>query len=893
MGDHFFDSRDAWYEHEAQRHRVKWSCNTENHSEYDDERDLIRHFRTDHDTMFDDSRFASVRDVFRRRTQTVDGICNLCSQPSTNLKSHVARHLQQMALFALPRVNEVEGSEKAEQDTRSSQQSSENDLGIEMPQLMELMDELRECMGKQCIDPPQIVAVGDQSCGKSSVLGALTNIHFPVGSGICTRFPTHFQRRRGATLEGDDVRIIAHDVRDQDRYSRFLDGGIDTGNIFQFATAQIFPPNAKNFLSRDILSITQTGPKLPHVTAIDLPGLIHGVLIVNDVTTATELAHNYANMSNTILLAIISGIQNIYTQSAIAVCCEADPTGARTLGVITKPDLCGPDELDYLVIKQASNRGLPVPFRWHVLRNLSEQDRHLNTKDRDEVERSFFETSGLATALEPSQLGIYALQESLSALLIQFNVREVSRLQADIKRKLSSFHDRLQNLGPELDLPLPKPRAKSLLPVVDYLKNNSRTQENEDWKLPHAFVGILEKRIMSILTGTEWMPGFQDALVKDTFEVFYIRLTNTDFRNSRLADNTLERLLFLFTVHTTNGGMALNEYSWTPVSYRHVILFLRLVRSILNDEDWARNCPALVAYLAALEYNLLEEIDDLDHSRKTVRPLEQTIVEIKDFGRRCAALAKGAMLGLHLNQPSNPSLSSVSRKLRSRVDSEKRRFIKVMTQYARDGLSRDTELEKEPAGHTTDIEASKDTDSLPMSKDQFITEQIQPIFSGIGPSPDINWMVLPRLFQQYSRLWPEHAARFINEAHRFYREFLREVVILAGPSIHESVAWDMYIIPALEKREKRVRALLDELDKDRVYLSTGSEHLTGSKQCGDEITVSDTRENHSTYDTVWEELMVHCQVSNKSIIKKESDASVTLYPLLTTTFKIEEVSKIY
>lgn len=42
----------------------------------------------------------------------------------------------------------------------------------------------------------QLVVVGDQSSGKSSLLEALTNIQFPVSSTLCTRFATQISFRR-------------------------------------------------------------------------------------------------------------------------------------------------------------------------------------------------------------------------------------------------------------------------------------------------------------------------------------------------------------------------------------------------------------------------------------------------------------------------------------------------------------------------------------------------------------------------------------------------------------------------------------------------------------------------------------------------------------------------
>jgi len=122
LSDHFFKSRDEWYKHEMQRHRVKWFCNIEGHSEYENQSDFSAHMKRCHDTAFDLRQRFLMKDMFQRPSRAVEGQCNLCLRHSTKLRSHVSRHLQQMALFALPRVNETAGSEKAELNTCSSRQ---------------------------------------------------------------------------------------------------------------------------------------------------------------------------------------------------------------------------------------------------------------------------------------------------------------------------------------------------------------------------------------------------------------------------------------------------------------------------------------------------------------------------------------------------------------------------------------------------------------------------------------------------------------------------------------------------------------------------------------------------------------------------------------------------
>ena len=125
--DHFFKSRDEWYKHEAQCHRVKWFCNTDKHPEYENESDFLTHMKHRHGTNFDLGQLSSLKDMFQQPSQAIKGQCNLCMRHSAKLRSHVSRHLQQMAVFALPRANETAGSEKAELNTWSSRRNMKDE----------------------------------------------------------------------------------------------------------------------------------------------------------------------------------------------------------------------------------------------------------------------------------------------------------------------------------------------------------------------------------------------------------------------------------------------------------------------------------------------------------------------------------------------------------------------------------------------------------------------------------------------------------------------------------------------------------------------------------------------------------------------------------------------
>ena len=67
------------------------------------------------------------------------------------------------------------------------------------PVLLNKIDKLFACGVGEYIPLPQLVVVGDQSSGKSSVLEGLTELPFPREHGLCTRFATQITFRRAET----------------------------------------------------------------------------------------------------------------------------------------------------------------------------------------------------------------------------------------------------------------------------------------------------------------------------------------------------------------------------------------------------------------------------------------------------------------------------------------------------------------------------------------------------------------------------------------------------------------------------------------------------------------------------------------------------------------------
>ncbi|KAK4870797.1 hypothetical protein LT330_000034 [Penicillium expansum] len=94
--------------------------------------------------------------------------------------------------------------------------------GLGDPVLLDKIDRLLACNLGEYVNLPQLVVVGDQSSGKSSVLEGLTKLPFPRDSGLCTRFATHiiFRRIKADTKRTINASIVSALDKDPEHASR-------------------------------------------------------------------------------------------------------------------------------------------------------------------------------------------------------------------------------------------------------------------------------------------------------------------------------------------------------------------------------------------------------------------------------------------------------------------------------------------------------------------------------------------------------------------------------------------------------------------------------------------------------------------------------------------------
>ncbi|OBT91626.1 hypothetical protein VE01_10457 [Pseudogymnoascus verrucosus] len=163
-------------------------------------------------------------------------------------------------------------------------------------------------------------------------------------------------------------------------------------------------------------------------------------------------------------------------------------------------------------------------------------------------------------------------------------------------------------------LPAPKAISHRASTVGDLVKDLSGVGSAKSAKLPHGFMGPLEKRMTGVLMMKERLPGYNDPAVKRSFAEAYTAFTETTFRRRMEQERRVEDLVLIFysnAVKSLQKGKPPGDDSWKNLLDRHVALFLRLLSNTMKDHGYDKDRPELMSRLATLEKKLLTDDQDL------------------------------------------------------------------------------------------------------------------------------------------------------------------------------------------------------------------------------------------------------------------------------------------
>ncbi|KAI1467549.1 P-loop containing nucleoside triphosphate hydrolase protein [Daldinia caldariorum] len=336
-------------------------------------------------------------------------------------------------------------------ETISLDSAALEQLHGEQKALLDAIDDLRKHGIGRFVDLPQIIVVGDQSSGKSSVLEAISRVRFPVKDGLCTRFATELVLRTDSQTKVD-VRIlpISGSNGETKQFDEKSFNKEDLPRIVEEAKKNMVSGDAG--FSEDVLRIEISSPDVPHLTMVDLPGFYHSE-DENQSAAGREivdrLAERYMHRKNSIILAVISARNQVILQKVLSKVKEHDKDKERTLGIITKPDILIPDtqdEANFVRLAKNLDNSHKLSLGWHVLRNRGEMEASDTDEERDEKEAKFFET-GLWSSVPSKNRGVAALRKKLSGILLQHIKKNLQGLIDSIEENLNDRKAQLQRLG--------------------------------------------------------------------------------------------------------------------------------------------------------------------------------------------------------------------------------------------------------------------------------------------------------------------------------------------------------------------------------------------------------------------------------------------------------------
>ncbi|KAL4062526.1 dynamin protein dnm1 [Scleroderma citrinum] len=241
------------------------------------------------------------------------------------------------------------------------------------------------------LDMPQLVVVGSQSSGKSSVLENIVGRDFlPRGQGIVTRRPLVLQ------LIHTPVPDLSASPSAYSEWAQFLHIDkrfTDFDEVRREIEQETFRVAGQNKgVSKLPISLRIYSPNVLDLTLVDLPGLTK--IPVGDQPSDIErqirnLVVEYISKSNSVILAVSAANVDLANSDALKLARSVDPQSRRTIGVLTKLDLmdAGTNALDIL-----TGRVYPLKLGFIGVVNRSQQDiiSEKSMSDALEAEADFF-----------------------------------------------------------------------------------------------------------------------------------------------------------------------------------------------------------------------------------------------------------------------------------------------------------------------------------------------------------------------------------------------------------------------------------------------------------------------------------------------------------------------
>lgn len=277
------------------------------------------------------------------------------------------------------------------QDESFAFNTSFQDIGKKLKDCNDTLGELQQLGVSHDVQLPELVLVGDQSAGKSSLMSGLANLDLPRSEGTCTRCPLHIRvsrnndwscrvwlRKEYSYQPPEDRDITENDVTDEDPFFPWhkqlatvhefksmhsLNGIEEVLRWAQIAILnddknhKLFVPGSGSIamhqdisqaaddttakFSPNIVALEIKGPEFPDLSFYDMPGIFQNPADARDdylVNVVRNLSKAYIQHPSAIIICSMPMNSDAENSSTFGLCRKLKAS-SRTIGVLTKADL--------------------------------------------------------------------------------------------------------------------------------------------------------------------------------------------------------------------------------------------------------------------------------------------------------------------------------------------------------------------------------------------------------------------------------------------------------------------------------------------------------------------------------------------------------------------------
>ncbi|CAF0795990.1 unnamed protein product [Rotaria sordida] len=313
-------------------------------------------------------------------------------------------------------------------------QAGNPNMELLIPMINQLQQIFTTANAKLTLSLPQIVVVGAQSAGKSSVLENIVGRDFlPRGGSMVTKRPLVLQL---ISSQGQEYGVFGH--KPQQRFVNYAEIRAEIEN------------DTKTIVRDDMgvsnlpINLTIFSPHVVNLTLVDLPGMVKVPSQGQPpdiVKKIDDIIIEYISNENCLILAVTPANIDLVTSDALVMARSRDPMGKRTIGVLTKLDMMGKGHnarevlLNKVVVLERGFIG--VVLRGNRLDEHGRVAKELDIPGALEHERQFFATESAYRDIA-DRMGVPYLQRTLSLQLTE----HILKCLPDLKRELQGrFRD--------------------------------------------------------------------------------------------------------------------------------------------------------------------------------------------------------------------------------------------------------------------------------------------------------------------------------------------------------------------------------------------------------------------------------------------------------------------